>query len=51
MPVIYSVSHASLSARSDGARRSHWWNPGLDTPSPSHITETGKLALSAEMIR
>ena len=26
-------------------------DPGLDTPSTSHITETGKLALSAEMIR
>jgi hypothetical protein len=49
--VILEVSHASLSALSDGARRSQAWNPDLETPRISHITETGKLALSAEMIR
>jgi hypothetical protein len=45
------VSHASLSSRSLGTRRSHEWNPDLETPRVSHITETGKPALSAEMIR
>jgi hypothetical protein len=49
--VILEVSHASLISRSLGARRSQAWNPDLETPSVSHITETGKLALSAEMIR
>jgi hypothetical protein len=49
--VILEVSHASLSALFDGARLSQPWKPERLTPSTSHITETGKLALSAEMIR
>ena len=48
-----SVSHASDSSRSDGARLLHAHKPDSDTPSSSHIRETGKSqwALSAEMCR
>ena len=49
--MILEVSHASDNALSEGARLSQPWKPERLTPSTSHITETGKLALSAEMIR
>ena len=39
--LILSVSHASDSARSDGARRSQSWKPVRFTPNARHITETG----------
>ena len=51
MSLICSTSHASESARSDGALVAQSWKPDRLTPSSSHIRETGKLALSAEMIR
>jgi hypothetical protein len=48
-----SVSHASVSSRSEGARRDHAKYPDSDTPSSSHIRETGKAqwARSAEICR
>jgi hypothetical protein len=48
-----SLSHASESARSDGGRRTHAQYPDTETPSSSHIRETGSAqwALSAEMCR
>jgi hypothetical protein len=48
-----SVNHASVSSRSDGARRDHAKYPDSETPSNSHIRETGKAqwALSAEICR
>jgi len=44
---IRSVSHASPSALSDGARRSQSWKLVRFTPSARHVTETGKFAFSA----
>jgi hypothetical protein len=42
--LIFSVSHASVSARSDGARRSHSWKLMRLTSRARHIRATGKLA-------
>jgi hypothetical protein len=39
--LILSVSHASVSARSDGARCSQLWNAVRFTPSTRHIAATG----------
>jgi hypothetical protein len=39
--LIFSVSQASSSARSDGARRSQLWKPVRFTPNTRHITATG----------
>src|SRR5215211_2727221 len=39
--LIFSVSQASWSARSDGARRSQLWKPVRFTPNTRHITATG----------
>ena len=39
--MIFSVSQASWSARSDGARRSQLWKPVRFTPNTRHITATG----------
>ena len=39
--LILSVNHASLSARSDGGRRSQSWKLVRLTPSTRHITATG----------
>jgi hypothetical protein len=47
--LIFSVSHASLSALSEGARRSQSWKLVRFTPSALHITETGKFAFSASI--
>jgi len=49
--LICAVNHASVSVRSLGARLDQSLKPERLTPSSSHIRETGKLALSAEMIR
>ena len=45
--LIRSASHASVSALSDGARRSQSWKLVRFTSSARHITETGKFAFSA----
>jgi hypothetical protein len=39
--LIFSVSQASSSARSDGGRRSQLWKPVRLTPNTRHITATG----------
>jgi len=47
--LIFSISHASVSARSDGARRSQSWKLVRFTPNARHITATGKFVLSASI--
>jgi hypothetical protein len=47
--LILSVKNASLSARSDGARRSQSWKLVRFTANTRNITETGKFALSARI--
>ena len=47
--LIFSIKNASVSALSDGARRSQSWKLVRFTPSVRHITETGKFAFSASI--